>query len=236
MRRLFRCALLAMAVAAVAGGAAGVCPAAQAGPSAAGQYCWKCMGCGKMFAIVPGAVPPDSCPSCGFQKVISSSAEGFVTDWARRVRCDGPQQSPGDEQKKAGTGDAARGMRGTSNMNVRQATTKLDSIAEERPRGLCALYVQRALEAGGVSGEGHPVVAAKYGRYLLSKGFIVVPDPEDYQPRKGDVVVIQPKPGTSGPGHIAMFDGGQWVSDYRQAKFWGAGRRPSPETYKFYRP
>ena len=220
MHALVHWALLAMVVVAMAGAAARVMPAAE-------QYCWKCMGCSEMFRIVPGAVPPASCPSCGFRKVIANTATMIVYDWATRVRCG---ESPQPQ------GDPARAMRGTSNMNVRQATTKLDSIAEKQPRGLCALYVLRALKAGGISVEGHPVNAAKYGGFLLAKGFVAIGDPENYRPRKGDVVVIQPRPGTSGPGHIAMFTGEQWVSDYRQAKFWGTGRRPPPGTYTFYRP
>jgi hypothetical protein len=128
--------------------------------------------------------------------------------------------------------------RGTSGMNVAKAADKLNAIAGEGPTGFCAKHVQRALEAGGVSGASHPTYARQYGSYLLSKGFISVSH-ERYQPQKGDIVVIQPVSNSAGPGHIAMYDGSQWISDYKQKTFWGSSDpvgRPNQQRHRFYRP
>jgi hypothetical protein len=134
--------------------------------------------------------------------------------------------------------------RGTSGMNVDKAADKLNAIALGAV-GYCASNVQQALKAGGVSGAGHPAEARQYGPYLLSKGFISVPQ-EGYQPQKGDIVVIQPDPNSASQvryGHIAMYDGSQWISDFKQRDFLDTGvkvsnlaEQPNRKRYQFYRP
>ena len=62
---------------------------------------------------------------------------------------------------------------------------------------------------------------------------------EGYRPEKGDIVVIQPVSNDAGPGHIAMYDGSQWISDHKQKSFWGSSDpadRPNTQRYRFYRP
>lgn len=196
----------------------------------ASQFCLKCLGCGKEFPL--GGDAPGRCPACGFLKVVGKSGDTVVTDWARRVRCEAGQQVPAGGP---GTGTPVDSARGTSRLNVNKATDTLNALAANQPRGYCAKHVQRALEASGISGEGHPPKAKDYGRYLASKGFFRLQG-SDYQPKKGDLVVIQPASGKSGPGHIAMYDGKQWISDYRQKTFWGSGRQPPPGSCEFYRP
>jgi hypothetical protein len=123
-------------------------------------------------------------------------------------------------------------------MNVDLASEIANNMAGDHTEGFCAKHVQAALEAGGVSGDGHPIEAKKYGPYLVSKGFRAVP-PTAYAPARGDVVVIQPRQKGNGPGHIAIYDGSQWISDYRQKNFWGSAdprQKPEPGEYKFYRP
>ena len=88
----------------------------------------------------------------------------------------------------------------------------------------CAKYVRKALEAGGLNTEGHPTSAADYISYMPKLGFDLVINgegnnlPEDYTPQKGDVMVIG-RVGKHKHGHIAMYNGQQWISDFKQKSY-----------------
>ena len=68
---------------------------------------------------------------------------------------------------------------------------EIDKRADKKSTGYCARYVREAIEAGGMSTNGRPDYACKYGPFLLRKGFnqINITDPNDYTPIKGDIVV-----------------------------------------------
>ena len=60
---------------------------------------------------------------------------------------------------------------------------------------------------------------------------------QGYQPQKGDVVVIQSYAGGDPNGHVAMYDGTTWISDFRQRDMWGGpGYREKMPPYVIYRP
>lgn len=110
------------------------------------------------------------------------------------------------------------------------------NAAGREPTGKCAAHVRAALEAGGLDMRSHPVSAKDYGSFLLQKGFRNVPL-NGYQPRKGDIIVLQSYPGGDVNGHIAMFDGVRWVSDFEQRDLWGGpGYRNQSPHYAVYRP
>jgi len=120
--------------------------------------------------------------------------------------------------------------------NVDAAVKYLDENAEPGPTGKCATYVRQALEAGGLDMSSRPVSAKNYGPYLQLKGFKRV-DLKNYQETKGDVVVIQNYKGGDVHGHIAMYDGADWVSDFKQRDMWGGpGYRKNQPSYEVYRP
>ncbi|EAU68445.1 CHAP domain-containing protein [Stigmatella aurantiaca] len=128
--------------------------------------------------------------------------------------------------------------RGTSGMNVDRALAHLNANTFSQSQGKCALHVRQAIEAGGVRLDVNtrPVSAKDYGAYLGRHGFTPV-DTQNYVPQRGDVAVIQPYPGGSPDGHIAMYDGNQWVSDFRQRDMWsGPGYRQAQPPYEIYRP
>ncbi len=110
--------------------------------------------------------------------------------------------------------------------------------------GKCAQYVRQALEAGGVymDPKKRPRLAKDYGPYLEKAGFHKLsPRPKpDYDPQKGDVVVIQSHPKVSEAGHIAIFNGKDWVSDFippQRGSIWaGPGYREHKPSYEVYRP
>jgi type VI secretion system secreted protein VgrG len=133
-------------------------------------------------------------------------------------------------------GAAGNPKTGLSGLKVDDAVKYLDDNAEDASTGKCARYVRLAIEAGGIHLNNHPIYAKNYGPTLEAANFVSVPV-AGYTPEKGDVIVIQNYQGGHVAGHIAMYDGTQWVSDFKQRDFWaGPGYRQKKPSYKIYRP
>ncbi|MFT3770529.1 MAG: NlpC/P60 family protein [Minicystis sp.] len=116
--------------------------------------------------------------------------------------------------------------------NSQAAIHYLDWHASGHSIGRCAQYTREAIEHGGIHLERH-ASAKDYGRSLLNAGFVEVHETHDY--RAGDVVVIQPIPGHP-HGHMAMYDGHQWVSDFKQRTLYpGGSYRSYAPSYTVYR-
>ena len=100
----------------------------------------------------------------------------------------------------------------------------------------CGEYVHKAIDAGGItlntSYNPHGVSASGYGPILRHAGFLTVAPGE--KPQKGDVVVFQPVGGHP-DGHVAMFDGKQWISDYKQDSIYAASPYKNGAPYVIYR-
>jgi len=96
--------------------------------------------------------------------------------------------------------------------SVDKAVIHLNEHACKKSHNCCALYVAAAIHAGGLK----PVLlrACDYSWYLPKIGFQSVPT-DNYKPRKGDIVVF-PQVKNHIFGHIAMWNGNQWVSDFKQ--------------------
>jgi len=121
-------------------------------------------------------------------------------------------------------------------VDIDKAIVHLNTNAHLAAGGECAKYVRRALAAGGVVIDPHPFSAKAYGPYLTRAGFSAVAA-DKYVPQKGDVVVIQNYKGGDINGHIAMYNGTQWVSDFKQRDIWaGPGYRINKPAYQVYRP
>jgi hypothetical protein len=95
-----------------------------------------------------------------------------------------------------------------------KAVEHVDDNAEDESIGECARYVREAVEAGGVTLIRHGS-AKDYGPSLIAVGFEAMPATAIDAPEAGDVGVVQPIPGHPN-GHMAMFDGKLWVSDFEQ--------------------
>ena len=84
--------------------------------------------------------------------------------------------------------------------------------AERRSVGMCALYVRKAIIAGGI-----PLYAGgdawSYKYMLPALNFHQVS--KESEREVGDIVVFQPIGGRKF-GHIAIWNGKQWVSDFKQ--------------------
>lgn len=95
-----------------------------------------------------------------------------------------------------------------------------------------------ALEAGGANTKGHPPPAKEYGPTLMRNGFhaIIVDDPAKFHFLKGDIVVMEPTKHGDQAGHIAGYDGKNWVSDFVQRGFWpGPAYEKEKPSYVVYR-
>lgn len=95
------------------------------------------------------------------------------------------------------------------------------NIAGSKSKGSCAKYVRTYIEAGGLKTVGHPVSAYLYGGFLPKIGFSKIASVKGKQnqamwttgnAKPGDIAVM--KHGQH--GHICMWTGNCWVSDFRQ--------------------
>jgi type VI secretion system secreted protein VgrG len=120
-------------------------------------------------------------------------------------------------------------------IDIEKAAKKITAIKAAGSTGKCARHVRLALEAGGFDMSGSPLSAKDYGAYLTNQSFAEAVE-KGYEPKQGDVVVIQPYKGGSTHGHIALFDGANWVSDFQQRDMWGGpGYRNNKPGFKIYR-
>ena len=100
--------------------------------------------------------------------------------------------------------------------NIDKATEYLTIHKESKSVGACARYVRLAIEAGGCPTYFYPHNANGYFKFLPALGFTEI-DKQNYTPRKGDVIVIE----SEKHGHIAMYNGKVWISDFQQRDRWG---------------
>ena len=121
-----------------------------------------------------------------------------------------------------------------SSYDIEKAVAWLNSKGLDSSIHKCAQYVREAIEAGGLSTEGRPNSAKDYDWFLPMLGFATVPK-EGYAPKKGDVVVLQNTSTSSEHGHIAMYNGTQWISDFKQSDFWGGSAYRNKAEHTFFR-
>lgn len=111
------------------------------------------------------------------------------------------------------------------------AVMHLREHALSSSRTSCAWFVMRALQQGGCPVGICPAYA--YGKVLPQMGFREV-DTHGYRPVKGDIVVM-PQNDRSVFGHIAMYDGKVWISDFRQKTMWPSGTYRKVGRYRIFR-
>ena len=117
--------------------------------------------------------------------------------------------------------------------NTDKVKTYITQHAASRSRGLCALYVRKALEAGGCCMWGYPNAAKKYREFLPYLDFTEI-DKENYHPEIGDIVVFNSTEGHP-YGHIAIWNGQQWVSDFRQRSLYVANAYRKSKDFQYFR-
>lgn len=128
--------------------------------------------------------------------------------------------------------------------NIYAAANYLTAHANYRSEGACSRYVQEAIKAGGINTPNYYYAGGSYGPKLKEWGFTMISTTlENYTPIIGDIAVIQGYAGGTqcnfGPcGHIQMYNGVQWVSDFFQKRpFWPGqtyeNKSPSFEIYRW---
>lgn len=79
----------------------------------------------------------------------------------------------------------------------------------------------------------HPGSACDYDSFLPSIGFHVV-SKTNYSPQKGDIIVLEAVEGHP-HGHIAMYSGSNWISDFVQRDMWGGSAYRDKAEYTLFR-
>lgn len=120
--------------------------------------------------------------------------------------------------------------------NAAAAAKHLRANAQQHSQGRCAAATREAIEAGGGWIKLKRTGSAKdYGPSLESAGFL----PMNFTPvggyQAGDVAIIQPIHKHI-HGHMQMYDGSRWISDFLQRDFWpGPSYRDQRPSFKVYR-
>jgi hypothetical protein len=104
-------------------------------------------------------------------------------------------------------------------LNKSLLSSWMDAHALSRSSHHCATYCRLGMEAAGLNTGDRPQTgdAGDYGPFLVRHGAQTVPQ-DSYVPQVGDVVVFN-KTEQHPYGHIEMYDGHQWVSDFMQHSF-----------------
>ena len=119
--------------------------------------------------------------------------------------------------------------------NVDAAVASLQANALANSLGQCAKYVRQAVAAGGIALQ-RTLSAKDYGPSLNAAGFTEYATVPEGGYRKGDIAVIDSTTGHQ-HGHIQMYDGSVWISDFKQkVDFWpGTNYRKYLPAFKIYR-
>lgn len=100
-----------------------------------------------------------------------------------------------------------------------------------KSRTMCAGYVIRAMWHGGCPIGLLPAYA--YSKTLPQMGFEEIPV-KGYKPIKGDISVV-PSNSTHPFGHIAVYNGKQWVSDFKQSHILPSKAYKAKGKYQIFR-
>jgi hypothetical protein len=154
-----------------------------------------------------------------------------------------PAGSTGGGQWTDGSGSETTATTLSASPNMDKAVDYLEKDAEPKSIGKCATYVRRALNNGGF--KVNPTKYAKdYGPYLEKAGFEPIVSSSrpssypalGYKPQKGDVSVVQSYPSGNPAGHMTMYSGTRWISDWPQRTFWANSHyRDYGPNYTIYR-
>ncbi len=100
--------------------------------------------------------------------------------------------------------------------DIEKAVEHLNKQAKNKSEGNCALFVRQAINAGGIFGLGGHAMTYYNEKKLEIAGFTKIGDDiNSIELKKGDIVAFAAVKGHK-YGHIAMWNGEQWVSDFNQ--------------------
>lgn len=102
------------------------------------------------------------------------------------------------------------------------AAAHATKVAKSSSEQKCALYVRRALQKAGYTNFTPQPSAYMYASVMPKLGFTKI-SKKNYTPATGDVIVWNKKPGNP-HGHIQIYNGSQWISDFRQSSMYIYGQ------------
>ncbi len=131
--------------------------------------------------------------------------------------------------------------RNVSGWDIQKACQWVHNHAGASSLHQCAKYIRCGIEAGGVSTTGRPAWAWKYINFLPSIGFKFIDKVDNdyngehgsYTPQPGDIAVYTKGGDTNAPGHICMWTGAEWASDFRQKKMIVYSSTPQAYIFRF---
>lgn len=104
--------------------------------------------------------------------------------------------------------------------SIQRACQWINQNAKSTSQHVCAKFVRMAIEAGGISTNGRPNWAWQYINYLPNIGFKFLckakRNDTEYKPEPGDIAVYMKNGDRTVPGHICMWSGKEWCSDFKQ--------------------
>jgi hypothetical protein len=117
-------------------------------------------------------------------------------------------------------------------INMEAAVQHLISHALPKSESWCAKYVANALEAGGFKFTRQSAAYMYHTNGILRKmGYSEIGKQNSY--KKGDITVTE-RNGSYPYGHIAMWSGSNWISDFVQKSEFVYGRNQPPVHYYRY--
>ena len=117
-------------------------------------------------------------------------------------------------------------------IDIDKFAQRLRGVTAQSTSQNCAKSVRLALESAGAKFNGHPVAAADWGSTLQKIGYQKINLSFD-RPQKGDIYIIN-RTQNHVYGHIAGFNGSNWVSDFQQRGY--AVYKDPNVRYEYYRP
>jgi hypothetical protein len=121
----------------------------------------------------------------------------------------------------------------STNFDIDGFVDYMDKHAGEKSNRECAHACGEGLKAVGIDPKGTIGEAKDYGPFLQRHGAEVVPE-KDYKPQKGDIAVFEGNKDHQ-HGHVQVFDGKQWVSDFKQRDYSPYHDKKSTPPSKIYR-
>ena len=119
--------------------------------------------------------------------------------------------------------------------DIEKAVEHLNKQAKNKSESNCALFVRQAINAGGIFGlRGHAMTYYNEKKLEIAGFTKIGDDINSIELKKGDIVAFAAVKGHS-YGHIAMWNGEQWVSDFKQKSFWVAPQYEKEKKYVLYR-
>lgn len=166
----------------------------------------------------------DYTDSSGYKYNKISILEAIVQSY-RVITDEGDDNSLSNKDRGNNNMEIGGYIKNYEGFNVSKALEWAKNNVGPKSVGRCARYVRSMLEAGGMNTEGRPVSAYQYAGYLPKKGFKHIASLSTKSEQAawsnsnalpGDIAVMA----HGQHGHICMFTGKQWVSDFVQNNMW----------------